>query len=335
MNNAANKHPNLTDPFGRAITYLRLSITDRCDFRCVYCMTEKMTFLPRAQLCTLEELAEIGAAFVELGVTQIRVTGGEPLVRRNVPALFQQLRQLPGIKDLTLTTNGSHLSQYAAVLKQSGLNRVNVSLDTLDPVKFEQLSRTGNLDQVLAGLEAAKQQGFKAIKLNAVVLRQRNFDEIENLVAFAQSQGFDISFIEEMPLGHIDEHNRADEFVPSEEILDRLSRHFALRPSDYQTGGPSRYWQIQGSDTHIGFISPHSNNFCAQCNRVRVSAEGKLLLCLGNEASVDLKAVIRAHPGNRTKLKEAIVNAICKKPERHYFQQDDVQIIRFMNTTGG
>ncbi|WP_353303866.1 GTP 3',8-cyclase MoaA [Sessilibacter corallicola] len=327
--------PGLVDPFGRRVTYLRLSVTDRCDFRCVYCMPEKMTFLPRARLCTLEELAEIGTAFSELGVNKIRVTGGEPLIRKNIQNLFQQLSNLPELKDLTLTTNGSQLAKLAPALKDAGVNRINVSLDTLNPKKFKQLSRTGDLREVLKGLQVARKQGFSAIKLNAVVLRQRNFNEVCELVDFACQNNFDISFIEEMPLGHIDEHAREAEFVSSREILQQLGNQFSIQPSDYQTGGPSRYWQVAGSKTRIGFISPHSNNFCNQCNRVRVSAEGKLLLCLGNEQSVDLKAVIRANPGDREILKQAIVKAITIKPERHYFQQDDVQIVRFMNSTGG
>ncbi|BFM08000.1 GTP 3',8-cyclase MoaA [Halioxenophilus aromaticivorans] len=332
---STNAAQPLTDPFGRKITYLRLSVTDRCDFRCVYCMAEEMTFLPRAQLCTLEELAEIGAAFCELGVTQIRLTGGEPLIRRNVQSLFHQLGALPSLKDLTLTTNGSHLAQYADELKKAGVKRINVSLDTLQQERFKALSRTGDLQQVLAGLEAAKSQGFSAIKLNAVILRNRNFDEVVDLVEYAHRNQFDISFIEEMPLGHISEHGRGEEFVSSEDILNCLKQHFAIQPSGYSTGGPSRYWQLAEGQTRVGFISPHSNNFCGDCNRVRVSAEGKLLLCLGNEHSVDLKAVIRAHPGDREKLKQAIVDAIGIKPERHHFEHDDVQIVRFMNTTGG
>lgn len=335
MTQTPQSPPQLSDPFGRKITYLRLSVTDRCDFRCVYCMAEEMTFLPRAQLCTLEELAEIGAAFCELGVSQIRLTGGEPLIRRNVQSLLRQLGKLPNLQDLTLTTNGSHLGRYAGDLKQAGINRINVSLDTLDPQRFKALSRTGDLQVVLDGLAEAKAQGFGKIKLNAVVLRNRNFDEVTHLVEFAHSNQFDISFIEEMPLGHISEHGRQKEFVSSQEIIDRLRHNFAIQPSQYQTGGPSRYWQIAGSQTQVGFISPHSNNFCVDCNRVRVSAEGKLLLCLGNEHSVDLKAIIRAHPGDRERLKHAIVQAITIKPERHHFQHDDVQIVRFMNTTGG
>lgn len=328
--------PTLVDPFGRQIEYLRLSVTDRCDFRCVYCMAEEMKFLPRAQLCTLEELAEIGRAFVELGVSRIRLTGGEPLVRRDVDYLLGELGQLNDLKDLTITTNGSHLAQHASALKQAGVKRINVSLDSLKPERFKSLTRTGDLQQVLQGLEVARTTGFESIKLNCVVLRSRNFDEVNELVGFAQNNQFDISFIEEMPLGHIDEHSRSNEFVPSEEIVKQLLTEFKLNPSHHKTGGPSRYWQLANSPTKVGFISPHSNNFCASCNRVRVSAEGKLLLCLGNENAVDLKAVMRANPGDREKLKQAIIAGIGDKPEQHHFDHsDDVQIVRFMNTTGG
>ncbi|WP_317932604.1 GTP 3',8-cyclase MoaA [Halioxenophilus sp. WMMB6] len=328
--------PALTDPFGRRIEYLRLSVTDRCDFRCVYCMAEEMKFLPRAQLCTLEELAEIGRAFVELGVNTIRVTGGEPLVRRNVMQMFNELGEIPQLEELTLTTNGSHLLDYAEGLHQAGVKRINVSLDSLQEARFRQLTRTGDLNQVLAGLTHARQVGFEAIKLNSVILRQRNFDEVPALVAYAVANGFDISFIEEMPLGEIDEHRRSEEFVASEELQALLEQHFTLTPSDYKTGGPSRYWQVAGQRTRVGFISPHSNNFCSSCNRVRVSAEGKLLLCLGNDHAADLKSVLRAHPGDRERLKAAIVEAIGQKPEQHHFDHtDDVQIVRFMNTTGG
>ncbi len=326
----------LIDPFGRRIDYLRLSVTDRCDFRCVYCMAEDMTFLPRAQLCTLEELAEIGAAFAELGVKKIRITGGEPLIRKDVVQLFEQLNQQSQLQEVTLTTNGARLDKYAHALKSAGVKRINVSLDTLKADRFKELTRTGDLHQVLKGLSVAKSAGFESIKLNAVILRHRNFDEVGDLVGYAVENGFDISFIEEMPLGEITEHKRAEEFVSSEELAAHIGEQHTLVPSDYTTGGPSRYWQVAGSRSQVGFISPHSNNFCASCNRVRLSAEGKLLLCLGNEHAADLKAIIRAHPGNREKLKQAIIAAIGQKPEQHHFDHsDDVQIVRFMNSTGG
>lgn len=327
---------SLIDPFQRHVNYLRISVTDRCDFRCVYCMTEKMTFLPRSQLLTLEEINEIGAAFVELGVKKIRITGGEPLVRRDVLKVFQSLGQLSALDELTLTTNGSHLVQYAQALRDAGVARINISLDSLNPDRFRALTRVGELKQVLAGIKAAQQAGFERIKLNAVVLKNRNADEVIDLVNFALDNQLDISFIEEMPLGSIVEHDRAMEFCSSQELRGIIGQHYTLQAIADKTGGPSRYWQIPGQRSRIGFISPHSENFCSTCNRVRLTAEGRLLLCLGNEHSVDLKAVVRAHPGDRDKLKAAIVDAVKIKPERHYFELDDEpQIVRMMNMTGG
>ena len=327
---------SLIDPFQRQVNYLRISVTDRCDFRCVYCMTEKMTFLPRSQLLTLEELAAIGRAFVELGARKIRITGGEPLVRRNVLSLVQDLGRIESLEELTLTTNGSHLPQYAQQLRDAGVARINVSLDSLNPERFRALTRVGDLNQVLAGINAAKAAGFQRIKLNSVILKNRNADELIDLVNFALEQQLDISFIEEMPLGSIVEHDRSVEFCSSQELRDQLSARFQLLPIADTTGGPSRYWQIPGADSRIGFISPHSENFCSTCNRVRLTAEGRLLLCLGNEHSVDLRAVVRQYPGDNDKLKQAIVDAIRIKPERHYFSHDDEpQIVRLMNMTGG
>lgn len=327
---------SLVDPFQRSITYLRLSVTDRCDFRCVYCMTEEMTFLPRSQVLSLEELAEIGTAFAELGVKKIRITGGEPLVRRDVTSLVQALGRLPELDELTLTTNGSRLRQFAPQLRAAGVRRINISLDSLQADRFRQLTRVGDLNQVLDGIEAAQEAGFERIKLNSVILKNRNADEVVDLLNFACSEGLDISFIEEMPLGAVTEHIRREEFFSSQDIRDLLANQFRLLPIDDSTGGPSRYWKVEGFSTRVGFISPHSENFCASCNRVRVTAEGRLLLCLGNEHSVDLKAVLRTYPGDRERLKAAIVEAIRIKPERHHFTHDDEpQILRLMNTTGG
>lgn len=298
-------------------------------------MTEDMTFMPRAQVLTLEEITEIGTAFVELGVSKIRITGGEPLVRKGVIQVFQQLGKLP-LKELTLTTNGSQLPQQAKALKAAGVKRINISLDTLNPEKFHQLTRTGHLQQVLDGIKAAQDAGIKQIKLNAVVLKNRNAAEVPELVRFVLEQQLDISFIEEMPLGSIVEHSRALEFCSSAELRDIIGQHFELEASEENTAGPSRYWRVKGHASRIGFISPHSENFCGDCNRVRVSAEGKLLLCLGNEHAVDLKAILRAHPGDRERLKSAIVQAMHIKPERHHFNLDDEpQILRFMSNTGG
>lgn len=326
----------LTDAFGRDITYLRLSVTDRCDYRCVYCMAEDMVFLPRAQVLTLEESIEICKAFAELGVNKIRITGGEPLVRRGITTLFDQVGQIESLNELTLTTNGSQLTKYAPELAQAGVKRINVSLDTLDSRQFTDLTRFGKLDDVLEGIEAAKAAGIERIKLNAVILRNRNLDQVLPLVEYALAHELDISFIEEMPLGQVTEHGRESEFCSSAELRELIVQQYSLSPSDHETGGPSRYWSIADSTSKIGFISPHSENFCSSCNRVRVTAEGKLLLCLGNENAVDLKAVIRRYPGEREKLKQVIVEAMTVKPEKHHFYEDDApQIIRFMNATGG
>lgn len=326
----------LIDPFQRSIDYLRISVTDRCDFRCVYCMTEEMTFLPRAKLLTLEELHEVAAAFTELGVKKIRITGGEPLIRKNVISLFENLGQLDQLNELTLTTNGSHLAQHAQALKDAGVKRINVSLDSLREDRFKALTRVGDLNKVLEGIEVARQVGFEKIKLNAVILKNRNADEVIDLVEYASNNELDISFIEEMPLGSITDHIRAEEFYSSENLRNDISTQFDLSPLEDQTGGPSRYWQIANTKTRVGFISPHSENFCSTCNRVRLTAEGRLLLCLGNEHSVDLRAVVRAHPGDREKLKEAIIDAVKIKPEKHHFTHaDEPQIIRLMNMTGG
>lgn len=327
--------PMLVDSFGRTIDYIRLSVTDRCDFRCVYCMAEEMTFMPREQVLSLEELVAVGRAFVELGVKKIRITGGEPLVRRGVMKVFNELGQLP-LDELTLTTNGSQLPKYARPLRDAGVKRINISLDTLDADKFHRLTRTGQLSQVLDGIKAAQDAGFERIKLNAVILKNRNAQEVPALTRFALEQGLDISFIEEMPLGSIVEHSRALEFCSSLELRDMLSQHFSLAPLQQTSAGPSRYWQADGFNSRIGFISPHSENFCASCNRVRVSAEGKLLLCLGNDHAADLRQVMRAHPGNSDALKTAIVDAMQHKPERHHFDlNNEPQIVRFMNATGG
>jgi cyclic pyranopterin phosphate synthase len=299
-------------------------------------MASDIKFLPREHILSLEELASIAKAFVALGVTKIRVTGGEPLVRRNVISLFQQLGQLEGLEELTLTSNGSQLSKLAPALFQSGVKRINISLDSLQPGKFARLTRTGQLEQVLAGIDSAIDAGFERIKLNAVILKGRNDDEIIDLVEFARRKKIDISFIEEMPLGHIDEHNRALSFCSSDEVRQRIAKHYPLTACDERTGGPSRYYRFADSDTRVGFISPHSHNFCDQCNRVRVTAEGRLLLCLGNEHSVDLRAVLREHPGDISKLQQTLIDAMAIKPERHHFELDETpQIVRFMNMTGG
>ncbi|QOR40845.1 GTP 3',8-cyclase MoaA [Billgrantia diversa] len=326
----------LVDGFGRRVRYVRISVTDRCDFRCVYCMSEEMTFLPRAQILTIEELGMVARAFVEMGVEKIRLTGGEPLVRRGIDQLIEQTSELQGLRDLAMTTNGAGLVKHARRLRDAGLGRLNISLDTLDPQRFRQLTRTGDLEQVLGGLRAAREAGFEHIKLNAVILKGRNDDEVLDLVEFARSEGVDLSFIEEMPLGDVSDHSRAETFCSSDDVKALIEERHELIPTAESTLGPSRYYRMVDSDSRIGFISPHSHNFCASCNRVRVTAEGRLLLCLGNEHSVDLRAVLRQYPGDIDALKRAIVAALPLKPERHHFTTDgDVQIVRFMNMTGG
>ncbi len=331
--------PSLVDRFDRQVTYVRLSVTDRCDFRCVYCMAaEDMTFLPRSEILSLEELALVARAFVELGVNKIRLTGGEPLVRRGVTQLVDDIGALKGqgLADFTMTTNGARLDKHAAALREAGMQRINISLDSLRPDRFRALTRTGELSRVLRGIDAAREAGFERIKLNAVILKGRNEDEVLDLVDFAREREVDLAFIEEMPLGRIDEHSRALSFCSSEELKATIHERYPLQASAETTGGPSRYFRMADSPSRIGFISPHSNNFCHLCNRVRVTVEGRLLLCLGNEHSVDLRRVLRAHPGDIEALKRAIVAAMPLKPERHHFSTDgDVQVVRFMNMTGG
>ncbi|MDD5391775.1 MAG: GTP 3',8-cyclase MoaA [Thiothrix sp.] len=327
----------LVDRFGRQVTYVRLSVTDRCDLRCVYCMSEEMTFVPREQLLTLEEMARLGKTFVELGVHKIRITGGEPLVRRNILHLFRELGQLDGLHDLTLTTNGTQLARYAQELKDAGVTRINISLDTLKAERFQQLTRLGDINKVFAGIDAALAAGFQRIKLNAVILKHRNDDEVLDLVEFAHQRGMDITFIEEMPLGVIDSHDRAEAYYSSTEILHALQQHMALAEVADNTGGPSRYFGRAGSDYRVGFISPHSHNFCDTCNRVRVTAEGRLLLCLGQEHSVDLREVLRANPDDDVKVREALLQSMSIKPQGHEFDVNAAQpvIFRHMSATGG
>ena len=326
----------LLDKFNRHITYVRISVTDRCDFRCIYCMDEKMTFLPRAQLLTLEELEWVGRAFIELGVTKIRITGGEPLVRKNILQLFQSLSHLEGLKELVLTTNGSQLSKMARSIKEAGVKRVNISLDTLKPDRFESISRLGKLDVVLRGIEEALAAGFQRVKINTVILKNRNHDEILDLVQFAIDRKIDISFIEQMPLGRMENYDRAETFYSNEQIRQDIQKTFTLLPSTETTEGPSKYYQVINTPTRVGFISPHTHNFCDTCNRVRVTTDGHLLLCLGQEHSVDLRRVIRAYPGEIEPLKHTIIKAMELKPKSHTFElYNPPQILRYMNVTGG
>ncbi|MFQ5660277.1 MAG: GTP 3',8-cyclase MoaA [Gammaproteobacteria bacterium] len=331
-----NLPEKLVDRFGRTVNYLRISVTDRCDFRCVYCMEEEMTFVPRTQLLTLEELATIARAFTELGVTKIRITGGEPLIRRNIIKLYEDIGRLPGLKELVTTTNGSQLPKLAKKLKQAGVKRINISLDSLDPARFRRITRVGELDKVLAGIDAALAVGFEKVKINAVILKNRNHDEVIDLVRFAGDRGMDISFIEEMPLGFNDDHDRNEAYYSSDRIREDLQSCFHLIPTTETTGGPSRYYRLAETGTRVGFISPHSHNFCDDCNRVRLTCEGRLLLCLGQEHSVDLRHVIRSHPGDMEKLKQSIRDSMPIKPKGHEFDlQARPVILRHMNLTGG
>ncbi|GAB5451039.1 MAG: GTP 3',8-cyclase MoaA [Halioglobus sp.] len=328
----------LVDRYGRSIDYVRLSVTDRCDFRCVYCMAEDMTFAPKPSVLTLEELEEVAATFVDLGVGKIRISGGEPLVRNNILSLLERLGAIPELKELALTTNGSQLLRLASPIRSAGVNSINISLDSLNPRKFRALTRHGNLEQVIAGIDCAVAQGFDRLRINAVILKGRNDDEVLDLVDFAYQRGIDIAFIEEMPLGLIDEHDRALSFCSSEELQLLVGSRYTLESLGDPGGsaGPARYFQLSGSSTRVGFISPHSHNFCHLCNRVRVTAEGRMLLCLGNEHSVDLRAVLRAPDRSNVQLRQAIVDAMDLKPERHYFDLEaEPDIVRFMSVTGG
>lgn len=326
----------LIDRFGRRVDYIRLSITDRCDFRCVYCMGEDMTFLPREQVLTLEECERLVRVFVELGVRKVRITGGEPLVRRDALWLFQHIGRLSGLDELTLTTNGSQLEQYAGQLKDAGVDRINISLDSLDAERFRKVTRIGNIHKVLRGIEAARAAGFAHTKLNTVLMHGFNDDEAPQLVQFAIDKQLDIAFIEEMPLGEVD-HLRASSYVSNEETLKTLQGHFSLVSSAETTGGPACYWRVPGTSTRIGFISPHSHNFCESCNRVRITCKGELYLCLGQEDKVDLMPYLRDHPNDDAPLRNAILNSMEIKPKGHDFdlRRAEPAVVRFMSMTGG
>ena len=326
----------LIDGFGRKISYLRLSITDRCDFRCQYCMAETMQFLPRSEVLTIEELLRVARIFTELGVRKIRVTGGEPLVRKGASDLFMGLGALPGLQTLAVTTNGSQLPSSAQSLKDAGVRSLNISLDSLHPARFRDITRVGDLQVVLRGIDAAVAAGFERIRLNAVVLDGLNRDEVLSLTQFAIEKRIHIAFIEEMPLGQVTVGGKALAYVSSETLLEELGNHYSLEPlvSD-NIAGPSRDFRISGTETELGFISPHSHNFCSSCNRLRISAEGRLLMCLGNEESIDLRALLRSGDSDE-RIKSTIIDSLVLKPERHVFDRpEEPQIVRFMNATGG
>jgi cyclic pyranopterin phosphate synthase len=329
----------MIDPFGRHITYLRLSVTDRCDFRCVYCMAEHMTFLPKAELLTLEELERLSMAFVAKGVERLRITGGEPLVRRNVISLFDRLGAHIGksnLKEVTLTTNGSQLSRFARDLVSAGVKRINISLDTRDAAKFRDITRWGDLSKVLEGIDAADAAGLK-IKINTVALKGVNEDEISDLVRWAHSRDFDFTLIETMPLGEID-GDRMDQYLPLSLVRTQLAREFTLEESDYRTGGPARYVRVAETGGRLGFITPLTHNFCESCNRVRLTCTGTLYMCLGQNDAADLRAPLRASEDDRL-LHRAIDAAIARKPKGHDFLIDrrhtKPALERHMSLTGG
>lgn len=327
---------SLVDGLGRSIDYLRLSVTDRCDFRCVYCMAKTMTFLPRQQVLSLEELQRLAALFVGQGVRKIRLTGGEPLIRPGIVGLCRNIAALPGLRELVMTSNGSQLARLARPLVEAGVKRMNISLDSLDPARFRAITRNGDLCQVLDGIEAASVAGFERVKLNCVVMKGRNFDEVPGLVRYAIERGIDISFIEEMPLGDVG-RSRGETFCASDEVRAVIAREYELLDSAETSGGPARYVRlVRHPRTRIGFISPNSHNFCGSCNRVRVTVEGRLLLCLGQEESVDLRGLLRGAPVDDGPVVEALVGALKGKPLRHEFTgAGEVQVVRFMSVSGG
>jgi len=327
----------LVDRFGRAITYLRVSVTDRCDFRCVYCMAEDMTFLPRKDVLTLEEIDRLASAFVARGVRKLRLTGGEPLVRRNIMWLVEALsRHLgDGLDEITLTTNGSQLERYAGDLAACGIKRINVSLDTLDAAKFRVLTRWGNFEQVMQGIDAAERAGLK-IKINTVALRDCNEDEFVDLLRWCHGRGFDLTLIETMPLGEIDE-DRTDQYLPLSLVRARLAQHFTLTDIPYRSGGPARYTHVAETGGRLGFITPMTHNFCESCNRVRVTCTGTLYMCLGQEDAADLRSPLRASTSDAP-LHAAIDEAIARKPKGHDFVIDRdaaPSVARHMSSTGG
>jgi cyclic pyranopterin phosphate synthase len=329
----------LIDPFQRAIRYLRVSVTDRCDFRCVYCMAEDMTFLPKAEILSLEELDRLCSAFVRMGVRKLRLTGGEPLVRRDIMKLFRALGRHIGtgaLDELTVTTNGSQLAKYAQELRDCGVRRINVSIDTLDADKFKAITRWGRLDQVLAGLDAARSAGL-AVKINAVALKGVNEDELDRMVAWCGEQGHDLTIIEVMPMGDIGP-DRLDQYLPLSLVRARLAQRWTLEESDYRTGGPARYVTVKETGGRLGFITPLTHNFCESCNRVRLTCTGTLYMCLGQDDAADLRAPLRASDDDAL-LDAAIREAIGRKPKGHDFIIDrrhrGPAVARHMSVTGG
>jgi cyclic pyranopterin phosphate synthase len=332
--------PHLIDPFQRAITYLRVSVTDRCDFRCLYCMAEEMTFLPKRDLLSLEELDQLCTTFIDLGVRKLRITGGEPLVRKNILWFFDRMGRHLGtgaLDELTLTTNGSQLTRFARQLADAGVKRVNVSLDTLDEAKFKRITRWGRLAQVLDGIEAAQKAGLR-VKINAVALKGTNDGEVHTLVEWCDQMGMDLTFIEVMPMGEMGEEDRLDQYYSLDDLRADLGKRWTLTETDYRTGGPARYFRVGETGQRIGFITPLTHNFCESCNRVRLTCTGQLYMCLGQDDDADLRAVMRSGAGEAA-LKDAIREAITRKPKGHDFdysrQRVEGQVGRHMSVTGG
>jgi len=331
----------LIDPFQRAITYLRVSVTDRCDFRCVYCMSENMTFLPKKELLTLEELDRLCSSFVRLGVRKLRITGGEPLVRRGIMTFFNQMsRHLDAgdLDELTVTTNGSQLERFAGDLYAAGVRRINVSLDTLDEAKFARVTRWGRLPQVLRGIDAAQAAGLR-VKINTVALKGFNEDEVFRLVEWCESRGMDLTFIEVMPMGDLGGEDRVGQYWSLKDVRAKLSEQYSLTDLSERSGGPARYVRLNETGQKVGFITPLSHNFCESCNRVRITCTGEIYMCLGQEDMADLRAPLRAHPEDDGPLEDAIRAAIAAKPKGHDFdysrQRADGQVSRHMSHTGG
>ncbi|QGX97972.1 GTP 3',8-cyclase MoaA [Roseovarius faecimaris] len=331
----------LIDPFQRAISYLRVSVTDRCDFRCVYCMSENMTFLPKKELLTLEELDRMCTAFVDMGVEKLRITGGEPLVRRGIMTFFNAMtRHLDSgaLKELTLTTNGSQMERFAAELYAAGVRRVNISLDTLDEKKFADITRWGRLPQVLKGIDAAQEAGLR-VKINVVALKGFNEDELFEIVEWCESRDMDLTFIEVMPMGDIGNEDRLDQYWKLSDLRARLAEQYTLTELAERTGGPARYVRLEETGQKIGFITPLTHNFCESCNRVRLTCTGELYMCLGQEDMADLRPALRNHPNDDAPLHAAIREAITRKPKGHDFdysrQTVDGRVSRHMSHTGG
>ena len=330
----------MIDPFGRLVSYLRVSVTDRCDFRCVYCMSENMTFLPKKDLLSLEELQRLCGIFVRLGVTKLRITGGEPLVRRDIMSLFRGLGGLldgGGLDELTVTTNGSMLERHAGDLAAAGVRRINVSLDTLDPEKFLAITRWGRFDRVMNGLAAADAAGLK-VKINAVAMKGVNEDELPDMLAWCHARGYDLTLIEVMPMGEVGDHTRLDQYLPLSQVRRQLAARYTLEDIPLNTGGPARYVRVAETGGRLGFITPLTHNFCESCNRVRLTCTGTLYMCLGQDDAVDLRAVLRAHDDDQAVI-DAIHAAIAAKPKGHDFvidrQHHGPAVARHMSVTGG